>query len=596
MAGDAWSPPTTSGPSSATSTATSSGSARPCSRRGTPTTTHFEHSAGASRPSWRCASDGAPATSRSRSSADGTTSTGWPRPAITDVDAVRARDRRLPPADARRASATAPRHELRTHRCRPPRAPRRSPSCAPPAGGRGPSRRSCAPTSSRASRRVATVLPGHRRLRGDGRPGDRERDPRRPGPRASSASAARPRRGWRGCSSACSTSGCRSSRGGELNDDPYAPVSPAARAIVERDGDATPIDWLPRDRRYAEKLATPDITIADLIGEVDPIKVAEGRYLSDELTLHYGLIPRANRGHRRDQRAARPRRADPGRPAQHPRGARRPDPRLHRPAAARPVRGRHRPTRRTTPSRGRIITPLKDRLGSQIRTHYPRTLEHEMAIVRQEKHRFEAEDGVPTVVVPPFMEELVAELTHLARRSPGDQPAVGRQRPGLGRQPGGARGGGAQAGRPARRDRSARRASRDLGAVVASTVGKVELETVGDEAPEERIVERLITKALYATFNRRVDARRPGRGRRGVRGRASSSRPASGRRRASTSPGCARCPGLAGRGRALGAFDVTDGAEEPAVVASAVEFLLEGLHLARRLNKERIAGGTVYHR
>ena len=85
-------------------------------------------------------------------------------------------------------------------------------------------------------------------------------------------------------------------RGGELNDDPTAPVSPAARAIVERDGDATAIDWLPRDRRYAEKLATPDITIADLIGEVDPIKVAEGRYLSDELTLHYGLIPRANRG------------------------------------------------------------------------------------------------------------------------------------------------------------------------------------------------------------------------------------------------------------------------------------------------------------
>ena len=84
--------------------------------------------------------------------------------------------------------------------------------------------------------------------------------------------------------------------GGELNDDPFAPVSPAAQAIVMRDGDATPIAWLPRDRRYAEKLATPDITIADLIGEIDPIKVAEGRYLSDVLTLHYGLIPRANRG------------------------------------------------------------------------------------------------------------------------------------------------------------------------------------------------------------------------------------------------------------------------------------------------------------
>ena len=85
-------------------------------------------------------------------------------------------------------------------------------------------------------------------------------------------------------------------RGGELNDDPYAPISPAGKAAVDEHGDETPIDWLPRDRRYAEKLATPDITIADLIGEVDPIRVAEGRYLSDELTLHYGLIPRTNRG------------------------------------------------------------------------------------------------------------------------------------------------------------------------------------------------------------------------------------------------------------------------------------------------------------
>ena len=84
--------------------------------------------------------------------------------------------------------------------------------------------------------------------------------------------------------------------GGELNDDPFAPISPAARALVAEGADETPISWLPRDRRYSEKLATPDITIADLIGEVDPIRVAEGRYLSDELVIHYGLIPRANRG------------------------------------------------------------------------------------------------------------------------------------------------------------------------------------------------------------------------------------------------------------------------------------------------------------
>ena len=84
--------------------------------------------------------------------------------------------------------------------------------------------------------------------------------------------------------------------GGELNDDPFAPVSPYARQLVAAEGDQTPVEWLARDRRYTEKLATPDITIADLIGEVDPIKVAEGRYLADETTIHYVLVPRANRG------------------------------------------------------------------------------------------------------------------------------------------------------------------------------------------------------------------------------------------------------------------------------------------------------------
>ncbi|NBS00043.1 MAG: magnesium chelatase, partial [Actinobacteria bacterium] len=84
--------------------------------------------------------------------------------------------------------------------------------------------------------------------------------------------------------------------GSEINDDPYAPVSRQSRELVAQHGDATPISWVHRSMRYGEKLATPDTSIADLIGEVDPIKVAEGRYLSDELTLHYGLVPRCNRG------------------------------------------------------------------------------------------------------------------------------------------------------------------------------------------------------------------------------------------------------------------------------------------------------------
>ncbi len=381
--------------------------------------------------------------------------------------------------------------------------------------------------------------------------------------------------------------------GGELNDDPLAPISPAARSIVDRDGDATEIAWLPRDRRYAEKLATPDITIADLIGEVDPIKVAEGRYLSDELTLHYGLIPRANRGivainelpdlaeriqvgllNILEERDVQIRGFVVRLPLD-----------LYMVASANPE---------DYTSRGRIITPLKDRLGSQIRTHYPRSLEHEMAIVRQEKQRFEAADGVPVVVVPAFMEELVAELTHLARRSPEIS-----QRSGVSVRV-------SVANAEVLEATALKRAVRlgesvgsprvsDLGAVVASTVGKVELETAGDDAPEERVVERLITRALHATFNRHVQLDDLD----GVVEAFEDGFTVETGERIPSREYVAwmrEVPGLSMAVDRLGALDVTDGAEEPAVVASAVEFLLEGLHLARRLNKDRVPGGTVYHR
>jgi magnesium chelatase subunit I len=383
-------------------------------------------------------------------------------------------------------------------------------------------------------------------------------------------------------------------RGGELNDDPFAPISPAAIAIVADQRDDTPIDWLPRERRYAEKLATPDITIADLIGEVDPIRVAEGRYLSDELTLHYGLIPRSNRGifainelpdlaeriqvgllNILEERDVQIRGFTVRLPLD-----------LFVIASANPE---------DYTSRGRIITPLKDRLGSQIRTHYPRTLDHELAVVHQEKQRFVGGEDEPAIVVPGFMEELLAELTHLARRS-----AEISQRSGVSVRVTVANAEVLEAAALRRAVQlgegvAAPRVS-DLGAVVASTVGKIELESVGDDAPEERIVERLITKALFATFGRRVDLddlddvvlsfedglvvetgeRVPSR--EYVRWMA-------------------EIPGLHGVVRSLGTFDATDGAEEPAVVASAVEFILEGLHLSRRINKDRSgSGGVVYRR
>ncbi len=382
-------------------------------------------------------------------------------------------------------------------------------------------------------------------------------------------------------------------RGGELNDDPFAPISAAARGIVTEQGDDTPIDWIPRDRRYAEKLATPDITIADLIGEVDPIRVAEGRYLSDELTLHYGLIPRANRGifainelpdlaeriqvgllNILEERDVQIRGFQVRLPLD-----------LFVVASANPE---------DYTSRGRIITPLKDRLGSQIRTHYPRSLEHEVAIVRQEKQTFPPCDGIPPVVVPGFMEELVAELTHLARRSPDIS-----QRSGVSVRVSVSNLEVLEAAaikRAVRLDEpmAAPRIS-DLGAILASTSGKVEVETVGEDTPEDRIVERLVTKAVFATFNRHVSLDRLAPVIEafddGLVIETGERVPSGGYVR-----WMREIPGLREAVERLGTFDVSDGAQDPALVASAVEFLLEGLHLQRRVNKDRGHAGVTYRR
>ena len=171
--------------------------------------------------------------------------------------------------------------------------------------------------------------------------------------------------------------------GSEINDDPYQPVSRHARDLVDELGDDTPIAWVHRDERYGEKLATPDTSIADLIGEVDPIKVAEGRYLSDELTLHYGLVPRTNRGiFALNELPDLAERIQVG---------------LLNVLEERDVQIRGYKIRlpldvmlvaSANPddytNRGRIITPLKDRFGSQIRTHYPLDVDTEVAIMRQE--------------------------------------------------------------------------------------------------------------------------------------------------------------------------------------------------------------------
>ena len=168
--------------------------------------------------------------------------------------------------------------------------------------------------------------------------------------------------------------------GSEILDDPYRPVSRHARDLLAERGDDTPIEWVHRDFRFGEKLATPDTSIADLIGEVDPIKVAEGRYLSDELTLHYGLVPRTNRGIFAINEL--------------PDLAERIQVGLLNVLEERDVQIRGYKIRlpldvllvasanpEDYTNRGRIITPLKDRFGAQIRTHYPLDVDTEIAVV-----------------------------------------------------------------------------------------------------------------------------------------------------------------------------------------------------------------------
>ena len=207
--------------------------------------------------------------------------------------------------------------------------------------------------------------------------------------------------------------------GSEINDDPLAPVSRYARDLVAELGDDTEISWVHRDQRYGEKLATPDTSIADLIGEVDPIRVAEGRYLSDELTLHYGLVPRTNRGIFAVNEL--------------PDLAERIQVGLLNALEERDIQVRGYQIRlpldvmfvasanpEDYTSRGRLITPLKDRFGSQIRTHYPLDVATELAIMEQESRHFADHRGDGPRVdvrVPEYLREVIAMVSHVARGS-----------------------------------------------------------------------------------------------------------------------------------------------------------------------------------
>jgi magnesium chelatase subunit I len=370
--------------------------------------------------------------------------------------------------------------------------------------------------------------------------------------------------------------------GSELNENPFEPITHASRMRIAEEGDNLEIEWIGRDQRYGEKLATPDITIADLIGEVDPIKVAEGRYLSDELTIHYGLIPRTNRGifcinelpdlaeriqvgllnimEERDVQI---------------RGYR-----IRMPLDVLVVASAN-PEDYT--NRGRIITPLKDRYGAQIRTHYPRNVEHEIGIMEQERSMFDDTDY--TVTVPPYMKEIVAEITRLARRSPDVN-----QRSGVSVRA-------SIADYESLLANALRRAIRlgekdvvprisDLPYVIPTISGKVEFETVED-GKEEQIIEKLIQGAVVAVFNRYFNVVEL----EDVVTRFKAGAAAEVGDGMSSDRYVDMVRNIEGLSRSVSKLDP---GENSAVVASAVEFMLEGLHLNKRLNKDRVGGKTQY--
>ncbi len=368
--------------------------------------------------------------------------------------------------------------------------------------------------------------------------------------------------------------------GTEIPENPFHPITAQGRAIVAEAGDLTPIAWLPRDERYAEKLATPDITIADLIGEVDPIKIAEGRYLTDELTLHFGLLPRVNRGVFAINEL--------------PDLAERIQVGLLNVLEERDVQIRGHKVRlpldvflvatanpEDYTNRGRIITPLKDRYGAQIRTHYPGDVKHEINIMEQEAAALDMGDY--RVHVPPWMKEIVAEITHQARRSPDVN-----QRSGVSVRA-------SVANYEALLANAFRRALRigetdvvprisDLPFMLPSLQGKVEFEAM-EEGQEDRITLRIVAAGVKSVFDRRLD----------VDDLESVVLAFNEGVSVETGEGTSAADYEDVVDRLEGFEAVLDTlVEDAAARPSAIEFVLEGLHLHKLLNKKSAAGRSVF--
>jgi magnesium chelatase subunit I len=375
--------------------------------------------------------------------------------------------------------------------------------------------------------------------------------------------------------------------GCEINDHPYQPACARCRRLAAELGDDLPVSWRHASERYGEKLATPDTSVGDLIGDIDPVKVAEGRTLGDPETIHYGLVPRTNRGifslNELPDLAERIQVSLLNVMEERDIGIRGYALRLPLDlilvASANPE---------DYTNRGRIITPLKDRFGAEIRTHYPLSLTDELTLIRQEA---ELSTGAE---LPAHLVEVIARFTRGVR----DSPAVDA-RSGVSARFAIAAAESAAAS-AVRRSALAGPAAPgsdpeppvarvcDLPAVVATLRGKVEFE-VSEEGREEEVLGAMLRRAIADTFRSRL-------GSVDVSGLLAKFDEGGTVESGELVPAAdllqriGDVPGLAKIMSRLG----MDGGESFGQAAAALEFTLEGLYLMRRLSKDSTDGNSLY--
>jgi magnesium chelatase subunit I len=383
--------------------------------------------------------------------------------------------------------------------------------------------------------------------------------------------------------------------GVDINDDPIQPMTKTGQRIISEQGDDAKIEWVHRSDRYHEKLATPDVTIADLIGEIDLVKHAEGRYLSDESTMHYGLIPRSNRGIFAINEL--------------PDLAPRIQVGLFNVLEERDVQIRGYPIRLNLDvclvfsanpedytNRGRIVTPLKDRIGSVIRTHYPETTQEGIQIAEQ--NAWLARDvGVSSsgvkVETPAFMTEVIEEVVRLARSSPHVSQASGvsvrTSIANLETVTSNAERRGILTGET----RVVPRIS-DLNYVIASCRGKIEMTLAEEEGAEDKLIQSLIGEAVKSVFNHHADADDFDMITDQFKGNLTF--PAGDD--LSAAEFLANLKAVKGLTQATTrlASQMDLDVNDPATLAAAGEFLLEGLYVNNRLSKFNAKGKTFFKR